>query len=350
MKKFFLFLRIVSTSALFSQNYASYPKQVSTDILTNEFEFNIYSVEYKDAKMKMDNFIQKNKFEIVKQEETKFSHYYEIDANTSKLSAIDSFVQTLGYISSKELKSFNNQAKLEETKLELEHLNTKKKEYEKMLQRMDSVKSDKYYQHWEKIRDIESEIYSTKKQIKELESVSDVCRVKIRINDDQTSPTNSAVSFVHMPGAEYSYLFIENPKSGISYDNYQGVNLKYLFTKGKSYFSLGALKAMNASGKDSTSYNELFNFAFGQDWYSRFLGRGTRKFFNLYVGYQVGVSLAHNLKYTQTIPFASPSTGIELFKNKYFLIDSNVHYYLPVSNENQNLRGWRVSASINFVF
>jgi len=334
---------------LVSQKYSSYQddKYFPT---ANELKFTIYSVEYKEGKKKIEEFIRKNNFTITNQNETKYSHHYEFTVRSAESAAIDSFCNTLGYVSNKDLNSYNNESRLLEAKLELERLNNKKAEYEKMLIRIDSVKSDKYYQHWEKIREIDTEIYNTRKKVNQLEVVRNIYAVSINMNDEQTSPGSSAINFVHMPGAEYVYLITENPKAGMSYSAYQGIFLKYLFTKGKSYVSLGALKAIEPVKTDTTSFDEMFFFTFGQDWYSRYLGRGTNKFFNLYIGYQVGFFIADNKHKIRGIPYASPSTGIELFKNKYFLIDANFNYFLPISEENRNMRGWRLGGSINFTF
>ena len=65
-----------------------------------------------------------------------------------------------------------------------------------------------------------------------------------------TSPEYTDVSFVNMPGFEFSYLNIESPKQGISSANYQGYFLKYLFTKGKSFGLIGVYRI--------TSYNVCY--------------------------------------------------------------------------------------------
>lgn len=316
----------------------------------NILRYTIYSIEYKEGKKKIDDYIKQRGFTILNQNETKNSHHFEFRVTDTDVAALDSFCNTLGYISSKNLNSNNNEFKLKETQLELERLETKKIEYEKMLIRIDSVKSERYYLHWEKIREIETEIFEAKKKMSQLTSLKNVYTVSISLNDEQSSPTSSKVNFVHMPGAEYVYFITENPAPGISAGSYEGVYLKYLFTRGKSYFSLGALKAKDLPAEDSLAYSEIFSFVFGQDWYSRHLGRGNNKFMNLYIGYQTGVSIAYNNVTSKTFMFASPGMGIELFKNKYFLIDTNVNYYLPLDELNRNIRGWRAGASLNFTF
>lgn len=334
---------ITAQKSNYGEQNRSYPE-------SNHINYTIYSVEYHEGKKRLDEFVKLNNFVLVNQNETKDSYHYEFVIDQKYVVLIDSICSTIGYVSSKNLNSYNNTERLSEARLELERLENKKFEFDKMLNRIDSVKSDRYYNHWELIRDIDAQIYASKKWIGQLEQIKNQYSVKIDLNDEQSSPSNSKVNFVHMPGVEYVYLFPESPLAGLSYNAYQGVNLKYLFTKGKSYFGLGALKAVKPNLSDSTAYSELFTFTFGQDWYSRHLGRGGNKFFNLYIGYQTGISLAYNDFTSRTLPFISPSTGIELFKNKYILLDVNVNYYLPMANENRNLRGWRVGGSLNFSF
>lgn len=319
----------------------------------NELKYTIYSADYKEKKKLIEEFISKNNFKITNQNETKNSHHYEFDVSNIYTNKVDSFCNTLGYMSTKNLNSYDNEAKLLEAKLELERLELKKKEYEKMLVKIDSVRSERYYHHWEMIREIDQDIYQTKKHIEQLKTVSDIYSVKINLNDEQISPGNNKVNFVHMPGAEFVYLITENPKPGLSYANYQGYCLKYLFTKGKSYATIGALKAIKPSDpekRDTSAYDELFMFTFGQDWYSRYLGRGNNKFFNLYIGYQAGMFIGDNGYSKTSMAFLNPGTGVELFKNKYLLFDINTNYFLPLHEDNRYLRGWRLGGSINFTF
>lgn len=287
---------------------------------------------------------------MLNQNENQSNFHYEFRINASELEKIDSVCNSLGYISGKTLSSFNNSARLEENQLELSRLEEKKDAYDKMLIKIDSVKSEKYYQHWEKIREIESQIYNTKRAIAQFAEVQDIYSIYLDLNEERAAASSSRINFVHMPGVEYVHLITENPKSGVSSASYQGVFLKYLFTSGKSYFSLGALKPSPGLAKDSTTYDDIFTFAFGQDWYSRHLGRGGKKFMNLYIGYQAGLSLAYSQTSSIKLPYLSPTTGVELFKNKFLLVDVNCGYYLPISDLNRDLRGWRLGGSVNFSF
>jgi hypothetical protein len=152
-----------------------------------------------------------------------------------------------------------------------------------------------------------------------------------------------------MPGVEYSYFQIEEPQDTLSSPYYQGVFLKYVFTKGKSFATLGAYKTTDKLDTDTMHYSEMFIFGFGQDFYSRHLGRGSKKFFNLYSGYTIGGMLASNDKRKETFGYIAPAVGLEIFKNKYVLIDTKVNYMVPFKNT-RNMRGLAFNVSFNFVF
>ena len=137
--------------------------------------------------------------------------------------------------------------------------------------------------------------------------------------------------------------------SRITSAQYQGYALKYLFTRGKSYFTVGAYKSTDKEKMDSLKFPEIFIIGFGQDFYSRHLGRGSHKFLNLYSGYSLGALLTNKDSDTKFDMYISPSIGLELFKNKYFLIDTKLIYFIPLAN-NRSLRGWAVNASLNFMF
>jgi hypothetical protein len=195
----------------------------------------------------------------------------------------------------------------------------------------------------EKIREYESEI-------RELDSKMGSVWIDITLMRELTTPNETQkVKFVNMPGFEYSVFMPENPKAGISATCYNGYMLKYLFTRGKSYVTVGAFKAVDVPSSDLQMYSDLFNFSFGQDFYSRHLGRGGRKFLNLYSGYNVGYLACTGAESTLHNFYVSPAIGIELFKNNFMLFDTKVNYILPFV-KNLNMRGLQFAASLNFVF
>ena len=200
------------------------------------------------------------------------------------------------------------------------------------------------------ITDYLDEIREYENDIRELDSKNGTVVLDITLMREPTTPSASMkVRFVNMPGFEYSVFMPENPKEGISADLYNGYMLKYLFTKGKSYVTVGAFKAADVPQNDTLMYSDIFNFSFGQDFYSRHLGRGGRKFLNLYSGYNIGY-LAYSGKASSLKNFyISPAIGIELFKNNFMLIDTKMTYMLPFT-DNLNLRGLQFAGAVNFVF
>jgi len=196
---------------------------------------------------------------------------------------------------------------------------------------------------YDRIREYEDEI-------RELDSKIGTVVLSISLNREITTPNeNQKIKFVNMPGFEYSIFVPENPMDGISADMYNGYMLKYLFTKGKSYLTVGAFKAVDVPKNDSLMYSDIFNFSFGQDFYSRHLGRGGRKFLNLYSGYNVGYMAYTGKESSLKNIYVSPAVGVELYKNNFMLLDTKISYILPFS-ENLNLRGLQFAASLNFVF
>ncbi|MBC7864269.1 MAG: hypothetical protein IAF38_14925 [Bacteroidia bacterium] len=347
---FLLVFPFIQSAQSYNNNYNYKNKEKDDAVFVTEWEYEVYTAEFNTSRKKLEIQIAKLGYTVVKQDETKFSHTFHFNIPKKDAKMVDSIIATLGYISSKELRSYDNTTQLNEANLQLQYLQKKKEEYEKMQFKIDSVKSVKYYEHWEKTREVDQQIFEAKKKLALIESVEGIYKIKVIIRDETTSPSYTRVNFVHMPGAEYTYLMIEQPKQGLSHEIYQGINIKYLFTKGKSYFEMGAFKAAkNSIRKDSVAYSELFVFDFGQDFYSRYFGRGNNKFMNLYIGYKTGVAIASNDHKTELLPTVSPSVGVELFKNKYVLFDVKAAYFLPII-QNRHLRGWAFSGSFNFVF
>lgn len=339
---------LVSQVAFAQRDREGYYQQESPT--ANKLEYVIYSEQYDNARTELNRFLNQGNYFIINQNEQENAHHFEFSIHQSQIPLIDSVCNALGYVGSKELNFYNNEQKLAETALELERLEQLKRDYELMQQRIDSIGSDLYYSHWEKIRGIDTEIYTARKYMKQLETVQHRYTVEVDVRDQRNVPGSSRISFVHMPGAEYVMQFTESPAAGVSYDCYQGVFLKYLFTRGKSYFGLGALKAESTNAADTTAYTEMFAFTFGQDWYSRHFGRGENMFLNPYIGYQTGLTYASSPTNTDLFLFASPAAGLELVKTKYVLLDVNASYNLPLDEKNQHLRAWRVGASFNIVF
>ena len=318
---------------------------------TSTLNYDVSTPNFDQAKKELDAYIAGHKLTIVTVKASKDYAQYILSVNPEELFMVDTLMKQMGYISSKDFESSQVTDMLAQAKLELSYLEAKKSDYQKMQNKIDSVNSNRYYDHWNKSREIDEDIYKTQKKIQELNANNSKSLLKIRLNDDASTPTTTKVSFVNMPGVQYNYLIIENPQAGTSYHAYQGATLKYMFTKGKSYFEVGAYKAIKSDEeqKDTSAYDELFNLSFGQDFYTSHFGRGGRRFLNLYVSYSAGCMFASSAKTNNAIAYLSPGVGLELFKNRYMIIDTKGNYFLPFT-DNRVLRGWNLSASFNFVF
>ena len=221
--------------------------------------------------------------------------------------------------------------------------------YSILLTTIDS-KSPTYLSLWNEQKILEEKIFKMQRELIYLDKKENIFCVNLKLYEETTGVDESGVSFINMPGIEFSYLTIDSPKNGLSAQNYQGYFIKYMFTKGKSYADIGVYKNNSIGKTDSLAYSEMFLLGFGQDFYSRHLGRGKRNFLNLYSGYTVGGLLASSNTKRTTMIYLCPSIGIELYKNKYMIIDTKVNYFLPISDYNRNMRGISYNASINFVF
>jgi hypothetical protein len=334
-----LFLSIGLISA--AQNDSSY---ISTTV-----ENEIYTIDFASAKNKIAAFVFKNNIVIQSQTESKKDVRVKFVLDQQQYKRYDSLVKSLGYSSSKQVNTVNNYVKVKEINLELSYLKEKRASYVELINKVDDYKSPNYFTLWNEQKVVEEKIFNKERELVNLNKKENYYYVHLDLNDETTSPENTGVSFVNMPGIEYSYLKIESPKTGISAQNYQGYFIKYLFTKGKSFATIGVYKNNQIEKRDTAAYSELFVMGFGQDFYSRYAGRGSRKYFNLYSGYTVGGIFATGTTSKANMFYLAPSIGLELFKNRYFLIDTKVSYFTPLT-DNRNLRGLNCSASFNFVF
>jgi len=322
--------------------------QKDTFYVSTEVEQTVYAIDYSTATTKLQDFINTNSINIQNRKDSKNSIAIKFVLNQHQYEFYQSFISSLGNVTSNKVNTTNNFNLITEITLELNYLKNKRDSYNDLIKKIDD-KSPNYLNLWNEQKIIEEKIFNKERELINLNKKENTYTISLNLNDETTSPENSNVSFINMPGIEYSYLTIESPKVGISSDIYNGYFLKYLFTKGKSYANIGVYKSNSLASTDSTSYSEIFMIGFGQDFYSKHLGRGSRKYFNLYSGYTLGGVMATGITSKENMFYISPSIGLEIFKNKYILIDSKVNYFVPF-RDNRNLRGLSFNTSFNFVF
>lgn len=200
------------------------------------------------------------------------------------------------------------------------------------------------------MEDLQNQTGRMERRLMHLEAWDTVATAEILLQTESNTPTYSEMHFVNMPGIEYVALFFENPSSDYSAEAYHGAQIKYLFTRGKSYLYFGLLHPITETkSSDSSAATENFTFGFGQDFYSRRLGQGLRQAFNLYTGYQLGGAYLTSDAESRLVWAITPCVGLELFKTRRILLDSRVGYFIPFEH-NRELRGLITQASFNFVF
>lgn len=334
-----VFILVLIVNAIHSQN---------NNTMITDVDITIFSSSYQKSKADIENFIKQSEIKILNQKESEKTYNVYFYLNEKGFKRLDSLLPSLGYVSDKDLSTVNNDETLKAAKLELIYLKDKKIAYDSILVEMPE-KTDRYYRYWEEIREIDKKIFELNLKIQNLNAKNNYI-VNLTIYDETKDFTTDRISWVNMPGASFNMLFVESPKADLSYGQYMGYSLKYLFTRGKSYVNLSVFKENDDNVKgDSLYYTELFMFGFGQDFYTKYFGRGKRKYLNLYTGYNAGGFFATGEKRKNTILYLQAFLGLELFKNKYILIDNRIGYFVPFS-KNRNLRGISYSASFNFVF
>jgi hypothetical protein len=277
--------------------------------------------------------------------------YITVNTNKAGYEKIEKIVPQLGFLDNKRLGTINNSEEIAGIDLEIAFLKSKKAAYETELEKF---KGDDYKGYWNEVREIEQSLFNLEKRKTTLKNQVYFYIVDITLYEDIGTPQSSNnfgdVQFVNMPGVGATQLMIENPLKNISSAVYRGYEVKYLFTRGKSYAVFGSMKAQNVPSIHSDSlFTDLFMYGFGQDFYPRHLGKGRRKVFNLYSGYRVGGTFASAKSMSKHYLYATPHLGVEIVKTKYILLDVDAGYYIPFY-QNNNLRGLQLNASFNFLF
>ncbi|GAA4355141.1 hypothetical protein GCM10023185_17760 [Hymenobacter saemangeumensis] len=282
---------------------------------------------YAEAHAELSRFIRTRAARQHKQEETPTQLIANFGLPLRELPKLDSLVATLGFVL--------------ENNLNAEDLTTREQELRLEEKRQaDPSGSER--------------LFRVRQQLADLSSHAGQAYVTLRLYDEVSFPTGNRpnrVSFVNMPGVEYGFLRLDNPRLGLTSQAYQGYAIKYMFTRGKSYLNLGVYKPLTQSDADGF-VNELFIVNLGQDFYPRNFGRGRRRFLNLYSCYQVGgfIMNRQGTEKNEFIPNLNLGLGVELLKTRHVLLDTKASYFIPLHDRSRDLRGIIGQASFNFVF
>lgn len=202
---------------------------------------------------------------------------------------------------------------------------------------------------WNATRRLEVDTFQISRQIVEREGDMRRNLVKLRVSEPRSSDIEESMfRFVNMPGGEY-LRFTPGTGGPRIAESYQGPAFRYLFTRGKSYLTVGVLESDPAvASSDSSRISEILLVSLGTDFYPRHFGQGRRTWFNLYSGAQLGAMLLSDASTSRLVWMAAPHAGMEIWKGARGLVDLKAAYYLPLSETwNRNLRGWSFSAGAN---
>lgn len=322
--------------------------KISRDSVVVEATLNTYSINFDKVVPVMDQFVYDNSVMVKSKSQNYESVYYNLVLTDAQYNDIKNRLEELkcAVINSDE-STTDITRKIENHSVAIERLKSDIRVLEKKREsaKNDTIKAELDGQIYDKNEDLREE---TRNFTEECASIGTV-DLRLYLNRDETSPRQTKVRFVNMPGFEYSFLMVGNPKPGFSAKYYNGYNLKYLFTRGKTFVTLGVYKAKDVADTDSTTLTDAFNISFGQDFYSRHFGRGSRKCFNMYSGYNIGFMAFRGEDSSAKTFYVSPTVGVELFKNRFVLWDLRGSYYLPFKY-NYDLRGWQFSTSFNVAF
>jgi hypothetical protein len=321
-------------------------------------DVSIYTSEFQKGKTSISNYILKYNADVLSENLSRYDYRVDFSIDQKAILTLDSLVQMLGYVTrsnqtnnNNKLKIKNLQNQIEDYQIQINRIKERSRR-DSTAQQRNSTESTINYN--------EDKIKEANRKLSQINENQSKVFVSINLNDELSVPSgNSKITWAKMPGVAYNYLMVENPKAGMSDNSYAGMNLKYIFTKGKSFFQIGVLKSQNIGDVQQydsllspNTINEFFTVEFGQDFYTKHFGRGNRKFLNLYSGYTFGGMIPNkrnddNLGF---IPLLNLSIGVEIIKTKHILLDARGSYFLPLDGINRNTRGILLGTSFNFVF
>ncbi|ORC29917.1 hypothetical protein B4O97_18575 [Marispirochaeta aestuarii] len=281
---------------------------------------------------------------------------YTLVTDKEKLDSLIQRFENLGSIDLKNIETRNNINDLEANAFEVEYLESRKLKYQQALEQVDpEADSETYRSLWNEIRETEEQLYQKRKTEMELRDDVQNSTLVFKVSEKTVQYLNDQgdfPDFINMPGLETFLYVIENPEKEISADIYAGGALRYMFTMGKSFFTVGILKPLRGRDRDIQGQaNDIVTYSIGKDFYPRYLGQGKRTYFNPYSGFQLGGMVLTSEEEITHFFTAEPHLGLEIFKNKYIIVDFRLGYLFPLDEEKVKvMRGLTNNFSVNIVF
>lgn len=337
MKIFFLScLSLVSVFALEA------PKQGSFEpVFASTMEIELLSRQFTTADSALKNIIEKSGAKIVRLSDNREMSNVSITlkATRPQFDSLAKLLPSLGTVASNNLQSTDLS---DEIRRRNRDLTWKKRQLQ------DSSLSDSARVL------LEESVFNMEADLEDYQATAQFHTVTVQLSEDNpyqySYNTESWFSFINMPGVEYKRLIVEQPKSQRTVDVYQGAALRYMFTQGKSYVHLGVLRPQGEAEGDSM-VSDIFYYDWGTDFYARHLGKGKRKYLNVFSGFSLGGMLLNSTAEVKHVFTLEAHIGLELLKYQFFIFDVRGGYLFPLNTEwNRNLRGASLASAMNFVF
>lgn len=182
-----------------------------------EITYSIYSNQIDKSVLLLKNYIESRSIKLITYSQNNGYYEYKFSVLNESVNSLDSLVNFLGFRASKKVNTSSKESlSILELQTKLQRLQEKKENYKILLSKMDSVSGRNYLFYFEKIVDIEDEIFQQSLLLKTAQENEAKQIIEIELHDDYASSDYSDVMFVHMPGAELNMLFVENPAAAIS--------------------------------------------------------------------------------------------------------------------------------------
>lgn len=351
MRSLLLTITLLLSSAVFAQETKS-PEAISQNL-----EIEIQVLDFAQAETKINELIQATGSAVENSSRNSIENGYKnlrlkILTDKTGFQRFRSELPGFGSVNKNFVTTTNKNNDVENMVIELNYLKKQRELYLDELKSIDKMINKTAYENfWNKSREFDERIFRIEKSILESKQETRNYSITVMMTEFHAEPMDSySFQWVNMPGFEVSYLNPENPKPGLSGTGYKGAGVKYLFSKGKSYFVFSILKS-NDPVSDSTQIRDMFLYGYGVDFYPRYFGRGQREFFNLYSGFNFGGIYMTGTNSSYHIGYLSPYLGLEIYKNQFVLLDFKSGYLIPMDQStNLNFRGLTSHLSFNFVF
>lgn len=260
----------------------------------------------------------------------------------------------LGIPDWQKIETVNYGDRLATASFDLEYIAGQQEAYRDELAATDR-KNESYQDIFNRARELDREAYDREKERMEWESDLGRSTIELTLSEKAVQDLDAddeLSGYINMPGFEGRYFRPENPVGAVLADQYAGGTLRYMFTKGRSYFLIGVMKPISGGERDSELFvNDIVSWGVGKDFYPRYFGQGRNVFLNPFSGFEAGGMVLTSRGAIGHVFTVEPHLGLEFFKNRYVIFDARVGYLFPLDPDRvKTHRGLTGNVSLNFVF